>query len=144
ERAKARREMIEYRGGKRGQRTRARERETSRCTRLAVQFLTEAGNERATVCHVDVVCARRKRCLRDAIVLSLERPRAVNDDLRRSRAKSRSKIGSGEVELQIAAGPAPRRENFDLCIGGERPGNADAEISPAADDNDPCGRHAGD
>jgi hypothetical protein len=110
--------------------------------RLAVQFLAEPGDECAPVCDIDVVRACSERCFRNAVVLALERARAVDDDLRRSRAQPGGEICGGKIELQVAACPASRGEDFDPRIAAKRAADADAEISAAAQDDDARSSHA--
>jgi hypothetical protein len=110
--------MIEHGSRERRKRARTRERETSGRARLAVHFCAEARDERATVGDVDVMRARGERRFRDTVVLPLERACAVNHDVRRSGAQPRSKIRSGEIELQVGPRPAARSKHFDPGIAG--------------------------
>ena len=83
-----------------------------------------------------------KRGARDAVVLSLERTGAMNDDLRRCLLESCAEIGRCEIEPEIASLAASCREHFDCRIAGERTTDADAEIPVTAEYNDAARRHA--
>jgi hypothetical protein len=150
-------QRIQHGGGQAGHGTRAGRRETVGPACRGVQRRRESGHEIAPVGQIDIVRAAGQRCLRDAIVLMLERPGGVDDEIGRLRRQCVRKVCGIEIERDAAAdgqtsqfrgecggagAVATGDDQFDIGPGRNAATDARAEIAVAADDEDAKGHPA--
>jgi len=84
-----------------------------------------------SICQIDVVSAASERGADDAIILSLKRPRAMNDDIRTQRAKRRFEFWRAQIYRCMACArcATSRCDDFNPRLLTEPAADASPEVA---------------